>query len=100
MRYFHRTSLAIDDALAAADDYFGQRMQSEDTTGRRRTFRGAIGEVTLDIKAEGGHYTLITATTNDVGESEVDKLVKRFLSVVHQRVHESYEVPQVAPSSQ
>ncbi len=91
MRYFHRTSLPIDDILAEADRYFGQRMQSSGQH-RTRTFTGAIGEVTLSVKAEGGHYTLITLTTDNVGESEIDKLAKRFLGVVHRKVHEEHVV--------
>ncbi|MEE8115827.1 MAG: hypothetical protein V3T28_01865 [Gemmatimonadales bacterium] len=91
MRYFHRTSLPIDDVLAEADRYFGQRMQSSGQD-RSRTFTGAIGEVTLSVKAEGGHYTLITLTTDDVGESEIDKLAKRFLGIVHRKVHEEHVV--------
>ena len=35
------------------------------------------------MQAEGGHYTLVTVETNQVGESEADKLAKRFLTVVH-----------------
>ena len=31
------------------------------------------------MQAEGGHYTLVTVETNQVGESEADKLAKRFL---------------------
>ena len=34
-------------------------------------------------RPEGGHYTLVTVETNQVGESEADKLAKRFLTLVH-----------------
>ena len=37
----------------------------------------------MTVQAEGGHYTLVTVETNQVGESEADKLAKRFLTVVH-----------------
>ncbi len=37
----------------------------------------------MTIQADGGHYTLVTVETNQVGESEADKLAKRFLTVVH-----------------
>ena len=37
----------------------------------------------VTVQAEGGHYTLVTVETNQVGESEADKLAKRFLTVVH-----------------
>lgn len=92
MRYFHRTSLPIDDVLAEADRYFGSRMQPAAAEGRTRTFTSTIGHVQVVVKVEGGHYTHIALTTDDVGESEVDKLAKRFLSVVHQKVHEGHEV--------
>jgi hypothetical protein len=39
--------------------------------------------VAVSVEAEGGHYTRITVETNQVGESEVDKLAKRFLTLVH-----------------
>ncbi len=57
---------------------------------RSRTFRGTIGTITLDVRAEGGHYTLITATTDQVAESEADKSVKRFLGTVHTRFEPSH----------
>jgi len=37
------------------------------------------------VQAEGGHYTLVTVDTDQVGESEADKLAKRFLTLVHTR---------------
>ena len=39
--------------------------------------------MTVTAQAEGGHYTLVTVETNQVGESEADKLAKRFLTEVH-----------------
>ena len=46
----------------------------------------------IDVRAEGGHYTTITVATDQVGESEVDKLVKRFLAVVHAQADPRHEV--------
>ena len=37
----------------------------------------------MTVQAEGGHYTLVTVETDQVGESEADKLAKRFLTLVH-----------------
>jgi hypothetical protein len=37
----------------------------------------------VTVQAEGGHYTLITMDTDQVAESEADKLAKRFLTLVH-----------------
>jgi hypothetical protein len=42
------------------------------------------------VQAEGGHYTLVTVDTNQVGESEADKLAKRFLTEVHTLEHGSH----------
>jgi hypothetical protein len=41
---------------------------------------------------EGGHYTLITIDTDQVAESEADKLAKRFLAVVHTRAEPDHEL--------
>ena len=37
----------------------------------------------MTVQAEGGHYTLVTVETDQVGESEADKHAKRFLTMVH-----------------
>jgi hypothetical protein len=83
MKYFHRTHLGPDDVLARATAYFGARLTPVEELSRRLRFGGAIGQVTVTVQAEGGHYTLVTVETNQVGESEVDKLAKRFLTEVH-----------------
>lgn len=85
MRYFHRTSLGIEDVLGEADRYFGARLEPASSGEKTRTFTGPIGTVTLSVRAEGGHYTLVTVSTDQVGESEVDKVAKRFLTLVHKR---------------
>jgi hypothetical protein len=86
MRYFHRTSLPPDDALAEADRYFGGRLEQIESGDRSRSYSGTVGRVDLTVRAEAGHYTLITLTTDQVGESEADKHAKRFLTEVHTRV--------------
>lgn len=90
MRYFHRTHVSPDDVLSEADRYFGDRLETLERDHRSRTYRGTIGSVTLTVEAEGGHYTLITLGTDQVGESEVDKLGKRFLTTVHTLVDRSH----------
>ena len=92
MRYFHRSSVPLDDVLAEADRYFGARLQSEASEGRSRTFSGTLGRISIDVQAEGGHYTLVTVETDQVGESELDKLAKRFMSTVHQRAEPGHEI--------
>lgn len=83
MRYFHRTSLAPDDVASAADTHFGARLQMVESGHRSRTFEGLLGRIEIEIEAEGGHYTLITLKTDQVGESELDTLGKSFLTTVH-----------------
>jgi hypothetical protein len=85
MRYFHRTALSPDAALQEADRFFGNHLTPAGSGPRSRTYSGTIGRITIQVTAEGGHYTLITAGTDQVGESEADKLAKRFLGVVHKQ---------------
>ena len=86
MRYFHRTALAPDAALQAADRYLGHRLSPAGSGPRSRIYSGTMGRITIQVTAEGGHYTLITAETDQVGESEADKLAKRFLAVAHKQL--------------
>ncbi len=83
MKYFHRTHLPPGDVLDRAAQYFGAQLSPLEEQPRRRRFAGPIGQVTVTVQAEGGHYTLVTVETNQVGESEADKLAKRFLTLVH-----------------
>ena len=90
MKYFHRTHASPDDILGLAADFFGSRLTPVEEAPRRRTFTGAIGRVSITVQAEGGHYTLVTAETDQVGESEADKLAKRFLTVAHAATHPAH----------
>jgi hypothetical protein len=83
MKYFHRTSIAPDQVLAGATRFFGATMAPVEEQPRRRQFAGSIGRIAVTVQAEGGHYTLVTVETNQVGESEADKVAKRFLTLVH-----------------
>ena len=83
MKYFHRTVLSPDTVIARATAFFASRLAPVEEGARRRRFAGAIGQLGVSAQAEGGHYTLVTVETNQPGESELDKLAKRFLSVVH-----------------
>ncbi|HEU5170408.1 MAG TPA: hypothetical protein VFU46_07715 [Gemmatimonadales bacterium] len=91
MKYFHRTHVAAEAVLTRAAEYFGARLTPVEEAPRRRRFAGAIGEVTVSIEAEGGHYTRVTVETNQVGESEADKLAKRFLTLVHTMADPAHE---------
>lgn len=92
MRYFHRTSLSPDQVLEVTRRYFGTRLTPSEEAARRLGYSGAVGKVTVSVRPEGGHYTLIEVQTDQVGESEVDRLAKRFLAEVHQRVEPGHEL--------
>jgi len=92
MRYFHRTGLAPDRVLEQAQAFFGARLAPAEEAPRRRSYSGAIGRVTISARAEGGHYTFVEVTTDQVGESEIDRLAKRFLAEVHRQVDPTHEV--------
>jgi len=83
MKYFHRTHLSPDAVLARSTQFFGGGLSPVEELPRRRRFTGTIGQIGVTVQADGGHYTLVTVETNQVGESEADKLAKRFLTVVH-----------------
>jgi hypothetical protein len=83
MKYFHRTSVPPDQVLDAAGRFFGPRLAAVEEQPRRRRFAGTMGRIGVTIQAEGGHYTLVTVDTDQMGESEADKLAKRFLTTVH-----------------
>jgi hypothetical protein len=83
MKYFHRTHLPPDEVLAEGTRFFGPLLAPGGEESRRRQFAGALGRISVTVQAEGGHYTLVTVETNQVGESEADKLAKRFLTLVH-----------------
>ena len=90
MKYFHRTQLSPDSVLARAAQFFGGRLSPVEELPRRRRFTGSIGQVGVTVQADGGHYTLVTVETNQVGESEADKLAKRFLTELHTLEHGSH----------
>jgi hypothetical protein len=92
MKYFHRTSVAPDAVVDRAAAYFGDRMQTTEEGDRRRAFTSSLGTVRVLVQAEGGHYTLVTIETNQPGESELDRVAKRFLSVVHTMAHPAHSL--------
>lgn len=92
MNYFHRTSLSPEHVLAAAKAFFGPRMTPAEESPRRRAYAGTLGKVAISARAEGGHYTFVEVGTDQVGESELDKLAKRFLAELHKQVEPTHEV--------
>ena len=83
MKYFHRTSVAPDAVIAEAPKFFAGKLSPTVEERRRRRFAGTLGELTVTVQAEGGHYTLVTIETNQPAESELDRLGKRFLGTIH-----------------
>lgn len=83
MKYFHRTSLPPDDVIRRAAAFFTGSLAPVEEAVRRRRFSGPLGQLTVLVEAEGGHYTRVTVETNQPGESELDRRAKRFLAVVH-----------------
>jgi hypothetical protein len=90
VKYFHRSHLPPAEVLRAAAEFLGARLTPVEEQPRRRKFAGAIGQIAVMAQAEGGHYTLVTVETDQVGESEADKLAKRFLTVMHQQEQPNY----------
>jgi hypothetical protein len=84
MRHFYRTQLTPAQVLDRADDFFpGIGLVQVLTAARARTFSGALGTLRLSVKAEGGHYTFVQAETDQMGESRMDRNVKRFFVELH-----------------
>lgn len=84
MRHFHRTTLTPDVVLSTADQFFvalGLAKQSGDD--RARSFSGSLGAMKLTVRMDGGHYALVEAYTDQVGESRLDKNVKNFFVALH-----------------
>ena len=92
MQYFHRTSLPPEDVLAEADRHFGAYLETNERNERARRYSGSIGTVGVSVRAEGGHYVHVSVHTDQVGESETDKLAKRFLAQVHKLADPAYEL--------
>jgi hypothetical protein len=84
MRLFHRTSIIPADVISMADAHFGALglRASADST-RSRTYAGELGTLRLAVRSDGGHYTLIEAVSDQIGESRLDKNVKKFFTAVH-----------------
>ena len=88
MRHFHRTSGAPDGVLRAADVFFGELgLNAAAATPRARDYAGALGALRMTVRMEGGHYTLVEVYTDQVGESRLDKNVKKFFVSLH-RAHD------------
>jgi hypothetical protein len=86
VKLFHRTSIAPADVLHAADTFFPNLgLTLTANAPRGRTFVGPLGAVRITAGAEGGHYTFVEAQTDQIGESRLDKNVKKFFVSLHRR---------------
>lgn len=84
MRHFYRSHTAPADVLVAADAFFAELGCTLVTTNARtRSFTGPLGALKLSVRAEGGHYTFVEAATDQMGESRLDRNVKRFFVQLH-----------------
>jgi hypothetical protein len=91
MRLFHRTQLPGAQVLAAADAFFtALGMSTTMTAPRARGYSGPLGVARLTVRAEGGHYTFIEVHTDQIGESRLDKNVKKFFVEIHRRVEPTH----------
>lgn len=71
--------------MNAADTFFASfGMRATRTESRSRVFQGIVGTpevvatMRLIVKPEGGHYTFVEVQTDQMGESRLDRNVKRF----------------------
>lgn len=86
MRHFFRTHLTPAAAIEAADAFFpALALTPTASAARSRTFAGPLGTVTVSAKPEGGHYTFVEAHTDQMGESRLDRNVKRFFVTLHRQ---------------
>jgi hypothetical protein len=93
MRLFHRTSVGPDAVMAAADRFFTALGLATTADGpRTRAFSGPLGALTLSVKMEGGHYTFVEVATDQIGESRLDKNVKKFFVELHRSVDRGHKI--------
>lgn len=84
MKHYHRTSLAPDTVLEIADARFNKLGLTRNAAdSRTRQFSGALGSLSMRVFMEGGHYTFVEVQTDQVGESRLDKNVKKFFVALH-----------------
>jgi hypothetical protein len=93
MRHFFRTHLTPAAVIQAADAFFPTlELKSSATGPRLRTFAGALGTLTLSAKPEGGHYTFVEVHTDQMGESRLDRNVKRFFVTLHRQADPTHKL--------
>ena len=84
MRHFFRTHMTPAAVMEAADEFFpALQLTPSASQARARTFGGTLGTLTLSARPEGGHYTFVEVHTDQMGESRLDRNVKRFFVTLH-----------------
>lgn len=84
MRHFYRSHTPPADVLTVADRFFAElSFTVASSTARTRAFTGSLGAMKLSVRPEGGHYTFVEVTTDQMGESRMDRNVKRFFVELH-----------------
>jgi len=93
MRHFFRTHLTPAAVMRAADAFFPTLdLSSSASAARSRTFGGALGNLTLTARPEGGHYTFVEVVTDQMGESRLDRNVKRFFVTLHRQADPTHKL--------
>ena len=84
MRHFYRSQTTPADVLVVADRFFPELGLSLVTSASRaRACSGPLGALQLSVRAEGGHYTFVEVSTDQMGESRLDRNVKKFFVALH-----------------
>jgi len=97
MRHFYRTHQTPVAVLALADAFFaGLGLRLVKSEPRRRVYQGVVGTpevpatMALTVKPEGGHYIFVEVTTDQMGESRLDRNVKKFFVELHRQDHPAH----------
>ena len=99
MRHYYRSQLTPAEVMEAADVFFaelGLRVAASEM--RTRTYQGVVGtpevvaNARLTVKPEGGHYTYVEFETDQMGESRLDRNVKRFFVELHRRLEPTHRL--------
>ena len=93
MRHFYRSHLSPADVLTSADQFFpGIALTQQAAEPRTRTFSGPLGTLKLSVRMEGGHYTFVQVDTDQMGESRLDRNVKKFFVGLHRTEDPAHEL--------
>jgi hypothetical protein len=93
MRHYFRTHLTPAAVIEAADVFFPSlEMKPSASAARSRGFTGPLGTMSISAKPEGGHYTFVEASTDQMGESRLDRNIKRFFVTLHRQAYPAHRL--------